>query len=219
MQALQKLGAPVALDERNNLQIGRRKISGNAQFTSRSRLLSHGTMLIDSDLSRLEKLLQVNRSRMFKSRATHSKPASVANLRPYLVQDLDLDDLQYILIKTLLGDSPQRVSFSSEEWAEIEVLAGKKYRNFGWNIGQSPESEVVVTGAAPGVRKMSLKYLFKDGHFRQVSLSDRHLQFFEILMEGQPLKRETFNRLKQKIDGLNDPFLKEKAQRIFNLWI
>ena len=219
VRTLQRLGVPVEPDEHNNLHIRGKKISGNAQFSSRGRLLSHGTLLFNSDLSRLKKLLQVPDNRLIKSRATRSKPAPITNLRPYLGQKLTLKDLRSMLIKAFLGDSPRRVSFGNSEWSEIKTLAEEKYRDFDWNVGQSPESEVVITIATPDDQALSLKYSFEEGRFKNVFISDQRLRFLQSLMEGQPLKKETFGRLQREIDELADPLLKEKAQRIFNLWI
>ena len=42
-----------------------RKISGNAQFTSKNRMFSHGTLLFDSDLDKVVRDLQRKMGRLF----------------------------------------------------------------------------------------------------------------------------------------------------------
>src|SRR5690606_36374179 len=44
VQALKRLGVDAELTGRNDIQVGERKISGNAQYISRGRLVSHGTL-------------------------------------------------------------------------------------------------------------------------------------------------------------------------------
>ena len=55
------------------------KISGNAQYVSRNRLLHHGTLLFNSDLSILSKVLKVKRKDYFKR--IKSVKSRVANIR------------------------------------------------------------------------------------------------------------------------------------------
>src|SRR5690606_6507031 len=57
IEALGEMGVTGVQDERNGLLVDGRKISGNAQFTSRDRMMSHGTLLFDSDLDALSTVL------------------------------------------------------------------------------------------------------------------------------------------------------------------
>jgi len=51
---LHDLNLPAETDSNNNLILFGKKISGNAQFTSAGRLLSHGTLLFNADLEYLK---------------------------------------------------------------------------------------------------------------------------------------------------------------------
>ncbi|MDA8352956.1 MAG: lipoate--protein ligase, partial [Firmicutes bacterium] len=53
VRALRRLGVEVELTGRNDLQVGEKKISGNAQFTTKGRMFSHGTLMFDVDLERV----------------------------------------------------------------------------------------------------------------------------------------------------------------------
>lgn len=57
IRALRKLGVNAELSGRNDIEVNGKKISGNAQFATKGRLYSHGTLLFDVDLSMLEKAL------------------------------------------------------------------------------------------------------------------------------------------------------------------
>src|SRR5699024_11535737 len=50
VRALQSLGVQAALSGRNDLEIDGKKISGNAQFSTKGRMFSHGTLLFDSHM-------------------------------------------------------------------------------------------------------------------------------------------------------------------------
>jgi len=45
IEYLNSLGIPAVINQRNDIEVEGLKISGNAQFTSRNRMLSHGTLL------------------------------------------------------------------------------------------------------------------------------------------------------------------------------
>jgi len=52
VRALAKLGVQAELSGRNDLVVDGRKVSGNAQHISRGRMVSHGTVLLNSNLGR-----------------------------------------------------------------------------------------------------------------------------------------------------------------------
>ena len=53
IRALKTLGVEAHAGGRNDLLIGDKKFSGNAQYVYRNRILHHGTLLFDSDLSKV----------------------------------------------------------------------------------------------------------------------------------------------------------------------
>lgn len=50
MEALNQLGIPAELSGRNDLHADGKKISGNAQFSTKGRMFSHGTLMLDSEI-------------------------------------------------------------------------------------------------------------------------------------------------------------------------
>src|SRR5699024_775995 len=50
VQALNSIGVPAELIDRNDLLVEGRKISGNAQFATKGRMFSHGTLMFDSEI-------------------------------------------------------------------------------------------------------------------------------------------------------------------------
>ncbi|MCG3084627.1 biotin/lipoate A/B protein ligase family protein, partial [Anoxybacillus sp. LAT27] len=60
VRALRQMGVDAELTGRNDIQVGERKISGNAQYAAKGRMFSHGTLLFDSDLERVVSALNVN---------------------------------------------------------------------------------------------------------------------------------------------------------------
>src|SRR5699024_5122733 len=59
VEALNELGVPAKLVGRNDLLVKGRKISGNAQFSTKGRMFSHGTLMFDSEIEHVVTALNV----------------------------------------------------------------------------------------------------------------------------------------------------------------
>ena len=88
---LHSLGVNAELSGRNDIMVGDKKISGNAQFSSGEKVLHHGTILFDSDLSVLSSALRVDPEKI-KSKAIKSTRSRVINLKELLQRDLSAND-------------------------------------------------------------------------------------------------------------------------------
>jgi len=64
IRAIHNIGVTSAFNSRNDVAIEDRKISGNAQYIRKDRLLHHGTLLVNSNLDNLEKALTVSRDKI-----------------------------------------------------------------------------------------------------------------------------------------------------------
>jgi lipoate---protein ligase len=143
-QILKEGGADVSIDQRNNLRIGSKKISGNAQFTSRNRLLSHGTLLFNSDLDRLNAFIKDESvAGQIISKSTKSQRSSVTNVKFHLQAEISLDELRQKFIQRIFKNHYQEQSLSRQDWQEIQDLAESKYRTWDWNYGQSPPCRMI----------------------------------------------------------------------------
>src|SRR5699024_1751066 len=60
VDALNKLCVPAKLEGRNDLVVDGRKISANAQSSTKGRMFSHGTLMLDSDIENVVAALNVN---------------------------------------------------------------------------------------------------------------------------------------------------------------
>ena len=62
--ALHKLGVKAELSGRNDIIAEGRKISGNAQFSTKGRMFSHGTLLFDSEMENVVSALRVKKDKI-----------------------------------------------------------------------------------------------------------------------------------------------------------
>lgn len=83
LSALDSLGIRATLSGRNDLTVDGAKFSGAAQRTTEKRILHHGTLLFDSDLSVLSRVLTPAKIKI-SSKAVSSVRSRVRNLLPLL---------------------------------------------------------------------------------------------------------------------------------------
>ena len=98
--ALRSLGADACVSGRNDIFIGEQKVSGNAQYIRDGRVMHHGTLLFDSDLSILSNALNVDPAKI-KAKGIRSVRSHVTTIRPHLGQPISLSDFKSLLLKHL----------------------------------------------------------------------------------------------------------------------
>lgn len=99
IEALASVGIFAELSGRNDILIDGKKVSGNAQHTNEKRVLHHGTLLFDSDLSVLSDALKVDEEKI-KAKAIKSVRSRVTNIKEYL-PELDVSDFISLIEKFL----------------------------------------------------------------------------------------------------------------------
>ncbi|WP_321329567.1 lipoate--protein ligase [uncultured Ilyobacter sp.] len=138
VNVLKLLGVEADFSGRNDIVVDGKKISGNAQYYFGNRMLHHGTLLFDVDLSVLGKVLNV-KSDKIESKGIKSVRSRVTNIYPYLKENLGIEEFKKILISNILMEGAKNYILSDRENLAVENLAKEKYRDWDWNFGKSPE--------------------------------------------------------------------------------
>lgn len=143
IEALKKLNIDAELSGRNDMLIQGKKISGIAQSISRKRVLNHGTLMFDVNLNILENSLYVKRDKL-KSKGIKSIRGRVTNIKKYLEKDMNINEFQEFLLKTLFEIENKKIEeyvLTKEELMNIDKLYKEKYSKWDWNYGKSPKSQ------------------------------------------------------------------------------
>ena len=80
IKALQNTGIDAEFSGRNDITVKGKKFSGNAFYNTKNTVLHHGTLLINSDFSKLAAYLQVSREKI-QSKGVESVQSRVINLK------------------------------------------------------------------------------------------------------------------------------------------
>ena len=89
INALASLGLKCTLSGRNDLECDGRKFSGNAQYSSNGRILHHGTLLFDADVTVLSSVLKVDKEKL-EYKAVKSHKSRVVNLLSLLDEKISI---------------------------------------------------------------------------------------------------------------------------------
>ena len=141
LQALRSLGMKAEFSGRNDLLIDGRKFSGNSYYFCKNNALHHGTILINSDLSKLSHYLQVSSEKII-SKGIDSVQARVVNLSQIsesltisaVVQSME-ESFGKMYGSATIETDVDRYAFNIEHLVE-------KYSSWEWRFGNTPEFDV-----------------------------------------------------------------------------
>ncbi|NMB02092.1 MAG: lipoate--protein ligase [Firmicutes bacterium] len=167
--ALASLGVKAEFSGRNDITIDGKKFSGNAQYWSKNRLLHHGTILFNSDLSVVQEALNVKADKL-QSKGVKSVRSRVTNIYPYLKTPITIDEFKETLWRYLIpGGEGKEYILNDEEWAIVHEIKEKRYAKWEWNYGASPECEMEKEARFTG-GKLELKLNVTDGLIRDMAI-------------------------------------------------
>jgi lipoate---protein ligase len=137
--ALKQMGVNAELSGRNDILAEGRKISGNAQFSTRGRMFTHGTLLFNSEMDHIVSSLRVKKDKI-ESKGIKSVRSRVANISEFLTEKWTIEEFRSALLKFIFqGQEVSEYVLTEEDWENIHQLSKERYQNWDWNYGKSPK--------------------------------------------------------------------------------
>ncbi|WP_106498076.1 lipoate--protein ligase [Lentibacillus sp. Marseille-P4043] len=152
VEALNKIGVPAELKGRNDLAADGRKISGNAMFSTKGRMFSHGTLMLDSEIENVVSALNVKQEKI-ESKGIKSIRSRVANISEFLDEKITMDEFKELILRYIFDvedvkDVP-RYELTEEDWENVYQISKERYQNWDWNFGKSPSFNVQASHKFP----------------------------------------------------------------------
>ncbi|WP_243291440.1 lipoate--protein ligase [Bacillus sp. FJAT-47783] len=143
VKALHKLGVPAELSGRNDILVNGRKISGNAQFSTKGRMFSHGTLLFHSEIEHVVSALNVKKDKI-ESKGIKSIRSRVANISEFLHEPMTMEQFKHLLLTYIFEEENEipRYELTERDWEKINEILKQRYQNWDWNYGKSPKFNV-----------------------------------------------------------------------------
>jgi len=220
VRALREMGVEAEITGRNDIQVGGRKISGNAQYATKDRMFTHGTLLFDTDLEEVTRALRVSEKKM-AAKGVKSVRSRVANISEFLKEKISMEEFKKrLLLAIFQQEEIPQYHLSQEDWERIYQLAQERYHNWEWNFGRSPEFNLQHTERIEGVGTLDIRLLVNKGVINEAHIygdffGTGEKEELERLLVGLKYDKEEIRKTLEKIDigyyisGLNiEDFLK-----------
>ena len=140
IETLADLGVTATFTGRNDLDINGKKFCGNAQAYYKGRMMHHGCLLFDVDMTVLGNALQVSKDKI-ESKGVKSVRARVTNILDELPEKITVQEFSERLLDKMKASYPDMTEYvlSDEELTEIKKLADNQFATWDWTYGKSPD--------------------------------------------------------------------------------
>ena len=138
VHALHDLGIDAQSSGRNDIVVQGRKIGGSAQRLYRNRILFHGTLIFDSDISMMSSALLVDRDK-FASKGAKSVRSRVGRASDFLPAGTTLASFWAAVRRSLVAETATAEALGEGELHEVAALRSSRYATWDWTWGSGPE--------------------------------------------------------------------------------
>ncbi|KPK86799.1 MAG: hypothetical protein AMS27_04295, partial [Bacteroides sp. SM23_62_1] len=139
---LKRLGLNAEFKAKNSIVINDLKVSGMAEHVHKNRVLHHGTLLFNSDLSALSEALRAD-SGKYHDRAVKSIRSETTNISFFLTKKMGIAELGNEIINYTMdkNEGSKIYCLTNSDHETIQQLVKDKYSTWEWNYGYSPNYE------------------------------------------------------------------------------
>lgn len=140
IETLADLGVTATFTGRNDLEIDGKKFCGNAQAYYKGRMMHHGCLLFDVDMTVLGNALQVSKDKI-ESKGVKSVRARVTNILDELPEKMTVEAFSEQLLNKIKEQYPDMTEYvlSEADLENIQNLADNQFSTWDWTYGKSPD--------------------------------------------------------------------------------
>ena len=143
VEALARFGVHAEFTGRNDLTIDGMKFSGNAQYARHGRLLHHGCIMLDSNLTSVADALRVKEAK-FDSKAVKSVRSRVTTINAHAPAPISMADFKGALRACAMASGElEPYALTEADVLAVQKLRDEKYATWAWNYGFSPPYDMV----------------------------------------------------------------------------
>ena len=126
VRTLATLGVKAEVNGRNDITIDGKKFSGNSQYIRQGRVMHHGTIMFDSDLSVVSEALRVDPTKI-QTKGIRSVRSRVTNVAEHLPEKVTLPEFRRILLENILKENPgEAYPLTQDDLAAVEKLRAER---------------------------------------------------------------------------------------------
>ena len=145
VQAVKALGIDATFSGRNDILAAERKFSGNAFYYGKDNYYHHGTVLVNVDMSKLGKYLNVSMKKL-QAKGVESVKSRVINLKE-LNPEITIRSMMLALgeaFEAEYGKAKETYYISEQSGAEAAQERFQHYASWDWLYGKTPNFDVTI---------------------------------------------------------------------------
>ncbi|WP_027119342.1 lipoate--protein ligase [[Mycoplasma] testudinis] len=204
---LQNIGVNAVFHGRNDIEIDGKKISGNAQYLYKKKLLQHGTLMFNVNFELLNLYLTVDPTKI-AAKGIDSIRKRVTNIVDHLSKDSKLRDVDHFKKQLcdwfIIHESAQTIELDEKAKTWIANRAKYHFSTWEWNYGETKEFSFINKKKFPGglieVNLQTNEGKITDIKFYGDFLSVSDLSEILNLFIGVNFEQSAVNTVLEKID-------------------
>ena len=218
IEYLNSLGVKASFSGRNDIVIGDKKISGNAQTVFKNRIMHHGTILFNADTEELTKCLNPSKIKM-QSKGIKSVRARITNVIEHLKDKMSIEEFKSGLKAQFLKDC-DNYELTQSDISKIQALVDEKYSKYEWNIGRSPIGQNEFTAKFNfGIFTLSFNTqngLIKDAQIFGDFFEKKSVKDLASQLNGIKFNKKEVNKVIERVgEYISGAVAKEIADKMF----
>ncbi len=195
LDALNLLGVQAECNHRNDLVINGRKFSGTAQTVKNGRMLHHGTLLFNSDLDFVRKVLAV-KDEVVQGGGVKSVRSQVTNISEHLLKSMSVNQFcDHLMASVSAKETTVFLQLTEKDYRAIEALKDSKYLTWDWTYGKAPHYKIQKVRNFGGGKLALAMSVAKNGIIDSITidgdlLGPSNISQLEKLLTGKRLRKE-----------------------------
>jgi len=138
VKTLEQLGVKAEYTGRNDLTIDGKEFAGCAQYVRRDRIMYHGCIMLNSDITRVAEALRVREAK-FQSKSVKSVRSRVTTINAHAPRPISMEEFKQLLKEYIdRTEGLEPMSLTPAQLEEVRELRERKYATWEWNYGASP---------------------------------------------------------------------------------
>ncbi len=203
VKTLKQFGVEAEFNGRNDITIDGKKFSGNSQYAKRGRVMHHGCIMLDSNLTNVADALKVKAAK-FTSKNAQSVRSRVTTINANAPQPITMDQFKTALKECILGDGAiEPYSLTEDDLAAIRKLQKEKYETWEWNYGKSKPYTMEREEKFPA-GLVTVQMSAENGHIKEIRFfgdffGNGEMEELEKALEGEAIDEH----LEETLEKLN----------------
>lgn len=200
LDALNQLGVQAECNDRNDLVIAGRKFSGTAQTVKNGRMLHHGTLLFNSDLDFVRKVL-ATKDEVVQGGGVKSVRSQVTNISEHLTVPMSASQFcNHLMASVKEREQAVNLQLSEKDYKEVAVIRELKYLTWDWTYGRAPRYEIQKIRSYAGGELVIAMSIEKNGMIKSLTIGGdvllgEAISELEQLLTGKMLKEDVLQEV------------------------